>query len=56
MNNNNITYILDEPVPHIGLETLRPTPFRGIIQSLERYYDESSEYSEEKNGMSTTTG
>ena len=34
MNNNNTTYILDEPVPHIGVETLRPTPFRRRIQSL----------------------
>ena len=33
-NNNNRTYIMDEPVPHIGVETLRPTPFRRRIQSL----------------------
>ena len=32
--NNNRTYILDEPVPHIGVETLRPTPFRRTIRSL----------------------
>ena len=28
------TYILEKPVPHIGVETLRPTTYRGIIQSL----------------------
>ena len=33
-NNNNITTIFDEPVPHIGVETLRSTPFRRHIQSL----------------------
>ena len=33
-NNDNRTYILDEPFPHIGVETLRPTPFRRRIQSL----------------------
>ena len=33
-NNNNRTTIMDEPVPHIGVETLRPTPFRRRIQSL----------------------
>ena len=32
--NNNRTYILDEPVPDIGVPTLRPTPFRRRIQSL----------------------
>ena len=32
--NNNITYILDEPVPDIGVPTLRPTPFRRRVQSL----------------------
>ena len=25
---------MDEPVPHIGVETLRPTPFRRRVQSL----------------------
>ena len=34
MNNNNITYIMDESVPDIGVETLRPTPFRRRVQSL----------------------
>ena len=34
MNNDCRTTIMDTPVPHIGVETLRPTPFRGIIQSL----------------------
>ena len=34
MDNHTRTYILDEPVPHIGIETLRPTPFRRRIQSL----------------------
>ena len=29
LRNNNI---LDEPVPHIGIETLRPTPFRRRIE------------------------
>ena len=32
--NNNRTYILDEPVPDIGVPTLRPTPFRRRVQSL----------------------
>ena len=34
MNHDNRTYILDEPVPHIGVATLSPTPFRSIIRSL----------------------
>ena len=34
MNNDYRTYILDEPVPHIGVATLSPTPFRSIIRSL----------------------
>ena len=34
MDNHTRTYILDEPVPHIGVETLRPTPFRRIIRNL----------------------
>ena len=34
LRNNNRTTILDEPVPDIGVETLRPTPFRRRIQSL----------------------
>ena len=34
MDNHTRTCILDEPVPHIGIETLRPTPFRRRIQSL----------------------
>ena len=34
-NNNNRTYILVEPVPNIGVETLRPIPFRRCTQSLE---------------------
>ena len=50
MNNNNITYIMDEPVPHIGVATLSPTPFRRVIlrgkQRIQR----------RENGMSTTTG
>ena len=32
--NNNRTYILDEPVPDIGVPTLSPTPFRRIVRSL----------------------
>ena len=32
--NNNRTYILDEPVPDIGVATLSPTPFRRIVRSL----------------------
>ena len=32
--NNNKTYILDEPVPDIGVATLSPTPFRRIVRSL----------------------
>ena len=31
--NNNRTYILDEPVPDIGVATLSPTPFRRILRS-----------------------
>ena len=34
LRNNNKTTILDEPVPDIGVETLRPTPFRRRVQSL----------------------
>ena len=34
MDNHTRTDILDEPVPDIGVETLRPTPFRRIIRSL----------------------
>ena len=34
LTNNNRTTIMDEPVPHIGVETLRPTPFRRRVQSL----------------------
>ena len=34
LRNNNRTTILDEPVPDIGVETLRPTPFRRRVQSL----------------------
>ena len=34
LRNNSRSTILDEPVPHIGVETLRPTPFRRRIQSL----------------------
>ena len=34
MNNDYQTIIMDTPVPHIGVETLRPTPFRRVIQSL----------------------
>ena len=34
INFNNRTYILDEPVPHIGVTTLSPTPFRRRVQSL----------------------
>ena len=34
LRNNNITTILDEPLPDIGVETLRPTLFRRRIQSL----------------------
>ena len=34
MDNHTRTNILDEPVPHIGVATLRPTPFRRVIQSL----------------------
>ena len=32
--NNNRTYILDEPVPDIGVPTLSPIPFRRRVQSL----------------------
>ena len=32
--NNNRTYILDEPVPDMGVATLSPTPFRRIVRSL----------------------
>ena len=32
--NNNRTYILDEPVPDIGVATLSATPFRRIVRSL----------------------
>ena len=34
MDNNNRTTIMDESVPDIGVETLRPTPFRRRVQSL----------------------
>ena len=30
MNNDYRTTIMDTPIPHIGVETLRPTPFKGI--------------------------
>ena len=32
--NNNRTYILEEPVPDIGVATFSPTPFRRIVRSL----------------------
>ena len=34
MDNHTRIYILDEPIPHIGVATLSPTPFRRKIQSL----------------------
>ena len=48
MDYYTITYKLDESVPHIGVVTLSPTPFIILIRSIERFYEESSVYSEEK--------
>ena len=42
------TYILDEPVPDIGVATLSPTPFRGIVRSLRDTAKKAAKYSEEK--------
>ena len=36
MNNQPQTNILDTPVPNIGVETLRPTPFTRIVKSLRK--------------------
>ena len=47
MDNHTRTYILDEPVPHIGVATLSPTPFKKNTE-FKRYCEECSEYSEEK--------
>ena len=34
MNNQPQTNLLDSPVPSIGVETIRPTPFRRVVKSL----------------------
>ena len=36
MNNQPQTNVLDTPVSNIGVETLRPTPFRRVVKSLRK--------------------